>query len=248
MAHFDGLGPSILLVTGYDVLTLAAFPNVPDRNTVPPPQLTRDAPIMDIGEPIVPSLGESLGYNLDVTILDSLERLGAHAFCLDEPLATDKRFNYFSTALRTRNSLSVRVDLDNKTIGLHIRPKLLPTIEAIKAIIDTGISVHGSVLVHDVDDWQIKLLSNGIIIGIMAWCNLKSTSTKLHINVFIGNNGDSSTSGHGDNGLLTNQMLVSLIVRVDANGCVAHYGLGSGSGNGQELFSAGSIHNILEEI
>mmetsp|Transcript_27014 Transcript_27014/g.77938 ORF Transcript_27014/g.77938 Transcript_27014/m.77938 type:complete len:202 (+) Transcript_27014:624-1229(+) len=82
----------------------------------------------------------------------------------------------------------------------------------------------------------------------MAWCDLKSTSTELHIDVFIGNDGDGPTSGHGNNGLLTNQVLVSLILRVDTNGCVAHNGLGSSSGYGQELLSVSSIHNVLEEI
>ena len=65
---------------------LAAIVTVPDRDAVPPPELARDAPVMNILQPVHVDLVEAFRHDLHLVIPDR-----AHSRCcqrqhLDEPL------------------------------------------------------------------------------------------------------------------------------------------------------------------
>ena len=53
---------------------------VPGRNAVAPPQLARDAPGLDVLEPVEPGLLPGLGHDPDVAVLHRLERGRARAW------------------------------------------------------------------------------------------------------------------------------------------------------------------------
>lgn len=157
---------------------------------------------MNVSEPVVPCLLKPSRYNLNVAILHCLEGLCAHALGLNEPLATDQRLDYLSATLRTGNALGVRINLDDKTLCLHIGPELLPAIESVQTNVGSSVSVHGSILVHDIDDGQVEFLPNGVIVWIMTGGNFERTRTKLHIDIFICNDGNAPSARHGNDRLL----------------------------------------------
>ncbi len=68
------------------------------RNTVTPPELTRDTPVVDVVEPStdqtvlvsqipVPGVDVDIGKNLELSLLDGSHSLGSHAVALDVPKA-----------------------------------------------------------------------------------------------------------------------------------------------------------------
>ena len=68
------------------------------RDTVTPPELTRDTPVVDVVEPStdqtvlvsripVPGVDVDIGKNLELSLLDGSYSLGSHAVALDVPKA-----------------------------------------------------------------------------------------------------------------------------------------------------------------
>src|SRR5215217_1514436 len=95
---------------------------IPNRDAMTPPQLTADAPILDILQPVVIGLLESFGDDLDAAVLYSFEcgfgqRLDGH-----KPLGGDHRLDDLSTPLAARDGCSIGFGLDHETCLLHISP------------------------------------------------------------------------------------------------------------------------------
>ena len=78
------------------VLVLVGIPN---RDTMPPPELARDAPVLDVLEPIEVNLLEALGDDLDLAVAHGVAPLGGHPVHLDEPLAREHRLDDLAAAL-----------------------------------------------------------------------------------------------------------------------------------------------------
>jgi hypothetical protein len=101
---------------------LAAIVAVPDRDAVPPPQLARDAPILDVLQPVKVNLLETLRDNLDAPVADGGQRGFCQRLDLDEPLLRNHRLDDLAAALGTRHVERVRLFLDDQTGGLHVGP------------------------------------------------------------------------------------------------------------------------------
>src|SRR5262245_44105501 len=97
---------------------------VPHRNTMSPPQLAADAPILDVFHPVVISLLEALGHNFDASIFYGFERSFSQRLNGHKPLFRDHRLDNFAAALRTRDGRSIRFSLDDETGGFHICPEI----------------------------------------------------------------------------------------------------------------------------
>mmetsp|Transcript_10635 Transcript_10635/g.15182 ORF Transcript_10635/g.15182 Transcript_10635/m.15182 type:complete len:204 (-) Transcript_10635:677-1288(-) len=201
MSQFNCLLSCLIIIPGHNVLRFA-FTDVPNRDTMSPPKLTRDTPIMNICEPIFPDLVESFWDNLDVAFLDCFQSLGTHSLCFDKPLTADKRLDNLTTTLGSRNALSVGINFDSELSSFHIRPKLLSTFKSIQTNVISGINIHRAILVHDIDNREVELLSDGIVIWVVPGCDFERSSTELHIDVLISNDWDRSPISHGYNGVL----------------------------------------------
>ena len=75
------------------------------------------------------------------------------------------------------------------------------------------------------------LLAQIIIVYIVRRRDLEAPCSEFTVNVFIKNDGHVPI-GHGHTGALAMQMGEALVFRVNANGRIAHDGLGTGRGDG----------------
>ena len=72
------------ILSGYS--QFSTIITMPDRDTVPPPQLTADAPIMDIFHPVVINFLKAFRNDFDIAVLDCFERLFGKGSDFHEPL------------------------------------------------------------------------------------------------------------------------------------------------------------------
>lgn len=72
---------------------LAAVVAVPDRDLMAPPELAADAPVVDIFQPMVVNLDETIRDEFRVAIFDGLKGGFGQRFHLDEPLLGDEGFD-----------------------------------------------------------------------------------------------------------------------------------------------------------
>ena len=66
---------------------------------MPPPQLARDAPIVDVVHPVQVNLTIVLRVDRDLAALHGLDRAPRHRLNLDEPLRRKSRLNHRATAV-----------------------------------------------------------------------------------------------------------------------------------------------------
>ena len=67
---------------------------VPDRNAMAPPELTRDAPIADIGQPIGENFALIIGNDLDLSFLDCCYGRISQGSHFAKPLRRDARLDH----------------------------------------------------------------------------------------------------------------------------------------------------------
>lgn len=155
-------------------------------DTMAPPQLPTDTPIVDVLQPIEPHFIETFGDNVQFFVANGVNSLRSHRVHLDEPLRRDERFNDFSSALTTWYTLHMFLGLDDQSSLVHVRPELLAAFEAIQACVSRGSQrIDRGVFVHDVDQWQLVLLAQGVVVRVVRGCDLQGARAKVLVDVFV---------------------------------------------------------------
>src|SRR5258706_8381918 len=108
---------------------------IPNRDAMSPPQLAADTPILDVFHPVVISLLEVFGYDLNATVLHGIKRGFCQRINRHEPLLRDHRLDNFSAALRAWDGGRIRLGLDDETGGFHISPEIFTRVESILTLI-----------------------------------------------------------------------------------------------------------------
>src|ERR1051326_2356645 len=88
---------------------------VPHWNSMPPPELTADTPILDVVHPVHVHFLPVLGTKLNLVALDSLDR-ALRLRMTQEPLLGQHRFNRDAFALAVSDAVFVRLGLEQQTV------------------------------------------------------------------------------------------------------------------------------------
>jgi hypothetical protein len=97
------------------------------------------------------------------------------------------------------------------------------------------ILVISTVIIHQVDEFQLVAHTTLEIVGIVCGGDLDGTGTERHVDSDgIGNDGYAAAK-EGVNGKFAVKVLVSLVVWVNGNGSVTEHGFGTGGGNDDAL-------------
>ena len=99
---------------------LAAVVAVPSGDLVAPPQLAADAPVAAALHPVDVVLGEALGHELDLALLDALNGRLCQRLHLDEPLFGDHRLNDRVAAVAGAHVVGQRLGLFQRTAGFQV--------------------------------------------------------------------------------------------------------------------------------
>ena len=169
---------------------LAAVGAVPDRDAVSPPELARDAPVLDVLQPVVVDLGEALGHDADAPVAHGRQggvgqRLDAH-----EPLRGDHRLDDLAAALRARHGQLVGLFAEHQPGGAHIFPELLAAFEAVQAGVGPAVGVDARRFVQHGDDRQAVALADLEVVRVVPGRDLERPGAELAVDVFIGDDRD----------------------------------------------------------
>ena len=134
---------------------------VPSRDLVTPPELTRNNPIVDIFHPLKEGIVETrwVEINLVVCVLvcDSIFRQLVH---LNKPLCWQTWLNRHTCTLWVTNWVSHFLNFNKGTDFFQFLNNSLTSFKAVHAIEFTSQFIHGTIIVHDVDLWQVVTLTN----------------------------------------------------------------------------------------
>ncbi len=111
----------------------AAVLRVPGGDLVPPPELARDAPRLDVGEPVLPGLVPALGRQREAAVLIGGQRLRRHLRHVAEPLRRDQRLDRLASPLAVADVVRVLLDLDEPTLVAQPCHHLGAGLEAVEA-------------------------------------------------------------------------------------------------------------------
>ena len=148
---------SLLSSLGYYELL---FSVVVSRNTMSPPQLTRDTPVLDILQPVLVSSLVFCRIELQLVVHYRRQRDVGKMFHLQEPLFTETwLYRCVAVTLRVAHLINVVLYALHKSCCLEVLGNLLTTVHAVHSDIQRTFGRNCSVGIEDVDSLQVVSLS-----------------------------------------------------------------------------------------
>ena len=189
-----------------------------------PPQLARDAPVLDVFQPMLVGVLVFRGIELYLVVHHGSESQVGKVPHLQEPLHRQFRLNGHARALGATHLVRVVLHLLHQAGSLKVFLYLLAHIEAVHAHIQAGGLAERAVVVEDVYALQLVLLAQHIVVHIVGRRHLQATRTELHVHVVVLYHGNHSAHKRHDN-FLALQPGVFRVIGIDTHGRVAHDGL-----------------------
>ena len=206
---------------------VAAVGARPGGNLMTPPQLAGNAPVADIFHPVEIGLAEPLGDEFGLPVLDHPDGLLGQGLHLHEPLGGDDRLHVLMAAVAGAHVVAVRLHLHQISARFQIGDDLLSGLVAVETLILSAVFVDLAVVVQNPDDFQIVAQSHFKVIGVVGRGHLNAAGAKVHLGVIVSDDGDFLIH-KGKNDHLAHDVLVALVVGIDAHAGVAQHGFGSG--------------------
>ena len=186
-------------IAGHHVGCVAAQPGAgfthhkPGWNAMAPPQLTTDAPVADLGEPILVYLGPALGNKAGASLAQGGQagigqRFGAH-----KPLGGKQWLHRNFAPVRVGNSVAVIFHFHQGLFSGQGGHNGVPRLEALQATELSRSFVHAPVLAHDRHQRQTMALTYGKVVGVMGRSHFYAAGAELGIHVIIGNHRNLAT-------------------------------------------------------
>lgn len=197
----------------------AAVITVPYRNSVTPPELSGNAPVMDVFKPLNVCLGETFRNKLCFAGCNGFHGRAGKRFHLDEPLLGCHRFYDRLAAGAVSDSMLCFFNLYQKTGILQILNDGFSGFITVHAVVLAGLFVHRAVLVHDDDGLKIVAASHLKVVRVMRRSNLDAACAVCHIYIIISNDRNFTVCCRKFY-LLAYKMGISFIIWIDSNGCI----------------------------
>ena len=197
---------------------------------MPPNQLAADAPVLDVGKPVLPDGAVVFWRELDGAGLDRLQGLGGSLGHVHEPLLAHQGLEHGTAAIAEADLVGVVFHLGQEALLLQVHQNPLAGLEAVQASVGPGGGGHLGIEADHRDGVQLEALAGGEVIGIMGRRHLHAARAEGRIHEGVGYHGNLAASeGQGQD--LADHSCVALIVRVHRHGGVAQHGLGPGGGH-----------------
>ena len=206
----------------------------PGRNAMSPPELARDAPVVDVVHPVQIDRAVVLRNDRDLAAFNGCRARSASGLNLDEPLRRQPRLDDRSATVALA---------DRKLRGPFRQPEILVPadrehalagFEAVKSRVWTSVLVHVRVLVHHVDLRQVVAHASLEVVGIVRGRDFDRSSAELRLREFVGDDRNLTIHQRQQN-FLAVQMRVTLVLSVDRDRGIAEHRFRTGGRNRDEL-------------
>ena len=200
------------------------------RDTMTPPKLTGNAPILQIFQPIEVNLLPACRMELDLTVFHHFGSTFLQAVNRDKPLLRQPRLELGVATIARHNGMIVVFYMIKKTQSLEFRNDGFTCFIARHAA-ELAIALNNNrMLVENVDLLKVVALTHGIVVRVVGRSGLHATRTELGIDIVVGKNRNLTTYDRQID-RLANKMLVSLVLGAYRNTGIAQHGFGTGGGN-----------------
>ena len=256
------LGTHFRLVTAHvDVAGVV----IPGRDAVTPPQLTGDAPVLNVAHPGEVHVLVLLGYELDAAIFHRFDGGLGHRRHAHVPLVGQHRLDGHATAIAVRLLQHVILDFSQQAQLIQLGHNGLAGGEALHTgelarqggvvggagvavgVDHFGLGAHVGVQGEDVDHRQVVALAHFVVVEVVGRGDLHAAGALLHVGVFVGDYGD-QTVHQRQQYVLADQRLVTGIFRVHGHGGIAQHGLRTGGGDDQVILTFSCLGAVGQRI
>ncbi len=223
-----------------------AIGGVPGRDPVAPPELARDAPGLDVPQPLEVGLLPVARRDDRAALLHRLQRRlgqggGVHVPLVGQVGLYDDQLGL----LVVGQHQAVVLDSVEQAQGLQVGDHALAGHEAVEAAIGLGdLVVHPRIGGEDVDRRQALALGHLEVVEVVGGRDLHRPGALLGVGVLVAHDGD-QTAGERQSDLAADQGLVALILGMDRHGSVAEHGLWPRGGD-HDVLVVGPIDGIAQ--
>ncbi len=212
-----------------------------------PPQLARDAPVVNVAHPLEVGLGVILRHELDVAVLDHFDGAVGQRLNLHEPLRRKPRLDDGLAAIAFSQRDNVVLRADQKAASFKIFEHLLPRFEAVQSLVRTGVLVHLRDFVHHVNLRQVVAQAGLEIVGIVRRRDLHRAGAELGIGEDVVGDDRDLAIHQRQQDFLPVQMTVALVGGVHRHRGVAQHRLGT-RGRNHDVLVLGADHRITDLV
>ena len=246
----------------------AAGVAVVGRNAVTPPELTRNAPILDVFHPVEVDLFKACRNKLGFAVAHRFDGGLGERLHANEPLLGDHRLDRGVAAVAGAHVVGMLLDLlelterlqigdDRFSRGHGVHTCVFAAVEHLGFILgevalclqlliggNIGGAGHVTVIGEHAHDRQIAALTDLVVVRVVRRRDLYHTGPLFHIGVLVAHDRDLLVQKRQDH-VAAVQMLVALVLRVDRDRRIAEHRLGARGGDLEHL--AGFLY-LIEDM
>ena len=223
---------------------------VPGRNPVAPPQLTADAPVLDVAHPREIHVFVLFWHERNAAVFDSGDGRFCQRFGRYVPLVGQPRLNDGARAVALRYFQSVVVDADQQAGFIKVGNDLLARLEAVQArvfgwqgtvdgLIQRAIKVehlcgrqNGCVFVEDVQQRQVVALADFVVVEIVSRGDFHTAGAEFRVAVVVRDDRDAAANQRQLNEF-ADQGFIAFVFWVYRDSSVTEHGFWTGRCNDQ---------------
>lgn len=198
-----------------------------------PPELARDAPVVNVLQPVAVDFGPR-NFGDEARTAPSgerLERRACHLVHATEPLRRDQRLDHRAAPIATRDGEFVILDpFEQPKFAEALDHTLARFIPVQSGELRSCRFGHARVLVHDDDVRQVVSTPHLVVVRIMRRRDLDRARAEVRVNRFVGDDRDLAPDER-QNHRLADQLAITFVVRIDRHRRVAEHGLGARGGD-----------------
>ena len=242
-----------------------AFVVIPRRDTVTPPQLTGDTPVLNIAHPGEVHVFVLLRHELNVAVFNRFygrlrQHVGTHV-----PLVGQHRLDHHAATVAVRHGQIVRFDLfkqAERIDGCHhgfTRSETLQILEFRRDLCGVNVGLFAFGIVHlrafadvavkgqDVDHRQGVTFPDFIVVKVVRRSDFHAAGAFFHIGVFIADDRNAAVNQRQHHEF-TDQIFITRIFRVNGHAGVAQQGFRTGGRHDQIIFTVSGFRAVGQRV
>ena len=192
---------------------------------MPPPELARDAPGLDVAHPFEEGVLPALRHEDRAAALDRGDRRLGERLGVDVPLVGEPGLEHGAGAVAMRHHQGVRLDALDQALRLQIGDDALARLEAVKAAIGLGrVVVEPGVPVEDVDELEAMAAADLEIVEVVRRGDLDRPAAGGGVGIGVGDDGDAPSDQRQDH-VAADEIPVALVLGMDRDAGIAEHRL-----------------------
>ncbi len=191
-----------------------------------PPDLTGNAPIADIIEPMEIYLVKTFGNEFGFSVLYGVNSRLCKRLHLNEPLCGNFWLDSRSAAIASTDIMAVFLDFYQCALSFEIFYDSLSCFVSVHACVLRIIVNYRCVVVHYVDHGQIMAQSDFKVVRVVSRSYLNNARTEIHFNIIVGNDRNLTVNDRQYNSF-ADKIFIAFIGRIYRDSRIAEKSFGT---------------------